>query len=224
MPLADPTYIGQVASVTGAIVRVRLREDMPSTLVMIGGESYRVGQIGGFFRVPLGYTNLYAVCTQIGADAAPPGSAEGTFGPALEYDLQLHLSGYRWMTIVLFGEALGGEFERGVGQYPTVGDEVHLVTNDDKYATALGDRARVFRVRPNEAAGERALWVPFWALPFIELQQLTLGGLQPNHEASIRDEVLDMKVAAAAHLAVPPPPETLTADSPVPFSIKKLWY
>ena len=33
MPLADPTYIGQAASVTGAIVRVRLREDMPSTLV-----------------------------------------------------------------------------------------------------------------------------------------------------------------------------------------------
>jgi len=62
------------------------------------------------------------------------------------------------------------------------------------------------------------------ALPFIELQQLTLGGLQPNHEASIRDEVLDMKVSAAAHLAVPPPPETLTADTPVPFSIKKLWY
>ncbi|HTV56919.1 MAG TPA: ATP-binding protein [Terriglobia bacterium] len=302
MPLADPTYIGQVASVTGAIVRVRLREDMPSTLVMVGGESYRVGQIGGFFRIPLGYTNLYAVCTQIGADAAPPGSAEAGFGAALEADKQLHLSGYRWMTIVLFGEALGGEFERGVGQYPTVGDEVHLVTNDDlkviygwakgkkgtisvgriaaasgisadisvaglvsrhsaivgstgagksnlvtvlletvsdgslpnaraividphgEYATALGDRARVFRIRPNEAAGERPLWVPFWALPFIELQQLTLGGLQPNHEASIRDEVMDMKVSAAAHLAVPPPPETLTADTPVPFSIKKLWY
>lgn len=302
MPLADPTYIGQVASVTGAVVRVRLREDMPPTLVMIGGESYRVGQIGGFFRLPLGYTNLFAVCTQIGADAAPPGSAEAGFGAALEADKQLHLSGYRWMTIVLFGEALGGEFERGVGQYPTVGDEVHLVTNDDlkviygwakgkkgtisvgriaassgisadisvaglvsrhsaivgstgagksnlvtvlletvsdgslpnaraividphgEYATALGDRARVFRIRPNEAAGERPLWVPFWALPFIELQQLTLGGLQPNHEASIRDEVLDMKVAAAAHLAVPPPLETLTADSPVPFSIKKLWY
>jgi hypothetical protein len=302
MALADPTYIGQVASVTGAVIRVRLREDMPSTLVMIGGESYRVGQIGGFFRVPLGYANLYAVCTQIGADAAPPGSAERSFGGALEDDMQLHLSGYRWMTIVLFGEALGGEFERGVGQYPTVGDEVHLVTNDDlkviygwakskkgtisvgriaaasgisadisvaglvsrhsaivgstgagksnlvavlletvsdgslpnaraividphgEYATALGDRARVFRIRPDEEAGERHLWVPFWALPFIELQQLTLGGLQPNHEASIRDEVLDMKVAAAQHLVVPPPIETLTADSPVPFSIKKLWY
>ena len=131
MPLTDPTFVGQVASVTGAVVRVRLREDMPSTLVMIGGESYRVGQIGGFFRVPLGYTNLYAVCTQIGADAAPPGRAEQEFGAVLESDSRPRLSGYRWMTIVLFGEGLGGEFERGVGQYPTVGDEVHLVTNDD---------------------------------------------------------------------------------------------
>ena len=302
MPIADPTYIGQVASVTGAVVRVRLREDMPSTLVMIGGESYRVGQIGGFLRLPLGYTNLYAVCTQIGADAAPPGSTEETFGAALETDSQLRLSGYRWMTVVLFGEGLGGEFERGVGEYPTVGDEVHLVTNDDlkviygwakgnkgtiavgqiaatsgisadvsvaglvsrhsaivgstgagksnlvtvlletvsdgslpnaralvidphgEYATALGDKARVFRIRPYEQAGERPLWVPFWALPFFELQQLTLGGLQPNHEAAIRDQVLDMKVAAAQRLDIAPPPETLTADSPVPFSIKQLWY
>jgi DNA helicase HerA-like ATPase len=302
MALADPTYVGQVASVTGSIVRVRLREDMPSTLVMIEGESYRVGQIGGFFRVPLGYTNLYAVCTQIGADAAPPGSAEAAFGDALEENLRVRLSGYRWMTIVLFGEGLGTEFERGVGQYPTVGDEVHLVTNDDlkviygwakekkgtitigriaatsgisadvsvagivsrhsaivgstgagksnlvtvlletvsdgslpnaravvidphgEYATALGDKARLFRIRADEDAGEHPLWVPFWALPFSELQQLTLGGLQPNHEAAIRDEVLDMKAAAAQHLAIPPPLETLTADSPVPFSIKRLWY
>lgn len=301
MPLADPTYIGQVASVTGAIVRVRLREDMPSTLVMIGGESYRVGQIGGFFRVPLGYANLYAVCTQIGADAAPPGSTEEISEAALETNSQVRLSGFRWMTIILFGEGLGTEFERGIGQYPTVGDEVHLVTNDDlkiiygwakgkkgtisvgqiaatsgisadvsvaglvsrhsaivgstgagksnlvtvlmetvsdgtlpnaraividphgEYGTALGDKARVFRIRPNEGAGERHLWVPFWALPFSELQQLTLGGLQPNHEAAIRDQVLDMKVAAAEHLAISPPPETLTADSPVPFSIKQLW-
>ena len=302
MPLADPTYIGQVASVTGAIVRVQLREDMPSTLVMIGGESYRVGQIGGFFRVPLGYANLYAVCTQIGADAAPPTSDQVMSEAALETDSQARLSGFRWMTIVLFGEALGIEFERGVGQYPTVGDEVHLVTNDDlkiiygwakgkrgtisvgqiaatsgisadlnvaglvsrhsaivgstgagksnlitvlmetvsdgtlpnaraividphgEYGTALGAKARVFRIRPDEKAGEKHLQVPFWALPFSELRQLTLGGLQPNHEAAIRDQVLDMKVAAAEHLAISPPPETLTADSPIPFSIKQLWY
>lgn len=302
MPRTDATYIGQVASVTGSIVRVRLREDMPSTLLLIGGESYRVGQIGGFVRVPLGYANLYAVCTQIGADAAPAAVAGEAVGGPLETEGQLQLSGFRWMTVVLFGEGMGGEFERGVGQYPTVGDEVHLVTNDDleviygwskgkkgtvsvgqiaaasgisadisiaglvsrhsaivgstgsgksnlvtvlletvadgslpsaraividphgEYATALGSKARVFRVRPDEKAGERPLRVPFWALPFSELQQLTLGGLQPNHEAAIRELVLDMKVAAAERLASPPPPESLTADAPIPFSIKKLWY
>ena len=302
MPLTDPTFVGQVASVSGTIVRVRLREDMASTLVLIGGESYRVGQVGGFFRVPLGYANLYAVCTQVGADAAPPDSIDREFVAELDADSRLRLSGYRWMTIVLFGEGLGNEFERGIGQYPTIGDEVHLVTNDDlkviygwsegkqgtisvgqiaatsgisadidvaglvsrhsavvgstgsgksnlvtvlleavsdgsfpnaraividphgEYATALDDKAHVFRIRPDEAAGERFLQVPFWALPFSELQQLTLGGLQPNQEAAIRDRVLDMKTNAAEKLNNPPPLEALTADSPVPFSVKQLWY
>jgi uncharacterized protein len=66
--------------------------------------------------------------------------------------------------------------------------------------------------------------VPFWALPFEELQLMTLGGLQPNHESAIREQVLDLKVAAIASLQTPAPIETLTADSPVPFSIKRLWY
>ena len=287
---------------TGAVVRVRLRDDMPSTLVMIAGESYRIGQVGGFVRLPLGYTNLYAVCTQIGADAAPPAGSQPIYGGELEADSQLRLSGFRWMTIVLFGEGLGNEFERGVSQYPTIGDEVHLVTNGDlkviygwsskkkgtisvgqiaaasgisadisiaglvtrhsavvgstgsgksnlvtvllecvadgtlptaraividphgEYGSALGDKARIFKIRPDEAAGEKPLWIPFWALPFSELQELTLGGLQPQHEAAIREQVLDMKTAAAVHLSVPVPVETLTADSPVPFSIKHLWY
>ena len=131
MPSIDPTYVGQVASVAGGIVRVRLRDDLLSTLIMIRGESYRVGQIGGFFRIPLGYAQLYAVCTQVGADAAPPTEKSTLKETALEEDTRQTLSGYRWMTVVLFGEGVGGEFERGVGQYPTVGDEVHIVTNDD---------------------------------------------------------------------------------------------
>jgi len=302
MPVSDPTYIGRVASVTGAVVRIQLRHDMPSTLVMIEGESYRVGQIGGFLRIPLGYVNLYGVCTQVGADAAPPGTLDSATRTELEEDDGTHLSAYRWITVVLFGEGYAGEFERGVGQYPTAGDEVHVVTNRDletiygwakkdagtisvgsiaaasgisadvnvgglvsrhsaivgstgagksnlvtvlletlsssslpsartividphgEYASALGDKARVFRIRPDTDAGERNLWVPFWALPFSELQELTLGGLQPNHEASIRDIVLEMKAAAANTLETPPPAETLTADSPVPFSIRQLWY
>jgi len=302
MALSDPTFIGQVASVSGGVVRVRLREDMPTTLVMIQGESYRVGQIGAFFRIPLGYTQLYAVCTQVGADAAPTNIDEANRGRALETSITERLAGYRWMTVALFGESISAQFERGVGQYPTVGDEVHIVTNEDlqviygwsrakkgtvsvgtiaaasgisadlniaglvsrhcaivgstgagksnlvtvlldtiangdfpsarvividphgEYSTALGDKARVFRIRPNKEIGEQHLRVPFWALPFDELQLMTLGGLQPNHEAAIREQVLDLKTSSAAMLQTPPPTETLTADTPVPFSIKRLWY
>jgi hypothetical protein len=300
--ISDPTFVGQVASASGGVVRVRLREDMPTTLVMINGESYRVGQIGAFFRIPLGYTQLYAVCTQVGADAAPASIEEVNRGGALETAPTDRLAGYRWMTIALFGESIGVQFERGVGQYPTVGDEVHIVTNDDlqiiygwarskkgtvpvgtiaaasgisadlniaglvsrhcaivgstgagksnlvsvllnsiasgefpsarvividphgEYSTALGDKAHVFRLRPNEEIGEKPLRVPFWSLPFDELQLMTLGGLQPNHEAAIREQVLDLKTASVALLRTRPPVETLTADIPVPFSIKRLWH
>ena len=303
MSLSDPTYIGRVASVTGATVRVRLRDDMPSTLLLVGGESYRVGQVGAFVRLPIGYTDIYAVCTQTGADAMPANIAGAVSeGRIADEAADPGLMGYRWMTVMLFGEALGGEFERGVSQYPTVGDEVHVVTNSDariiygstqserrgisigtiagtsnisadvdiaglvsrhsaivgstgagksnlvsvlleavadsslpraralvidphgEYGAALGNHARVFRVRPERSKGALPLWVPFWALPFRELQMLTLGELQPNHEVAIRDAVLDLKIRASRSLLNPPPIEALTADSPVPFSIKKLWY
>jgi len=295
----DPTYVGQVASVAGGIVRVRLRRDLPTTLVLVEGESYRVGQIGGFFRIPVGYTQLYAVCSQVGADAVPLSSA--TELAILERDpaKEEGLAGYRWMTIILFGESTGGQFERGVGQYPTVGDEVHFVTSGDlaiiygrgpssggltignvastsgipatldldrflsrhcaivgstgagksnlvsvilealasvefpsarvlvidphgEYAGVATGRSVVFRLTPGE--GEQPLVVPYWALPFDELLSITFGGMSPTNEAAIRDMVQDMKREAAVHLQNPPPAEAITADSPIPFSIRQLWF
>ena len=284
------------------MVRVRLRDDLLSNLVMIDGSTYRVGQIGGFFRIPLGYAQLYAVCTQVGADAAPTNESTVDANMAVEDTTHRTLAGYGWMTVALFGEGVSGTFERGIGQYPTVGDDVHIVTNDDlgaiyawsqgnvgtvsvgriaattgisadidvgglvsrhcavvgstgagksnlvtvlleavsggtfpnaravvidphgEYAAALEDEARVFRISPDIKKGEKHLRVPFWALPFNELQELSLGNLQTAHEAAIRDEVLEMKKAAIKSLSKPPPLESLNADSPVPFSIKKLWH
>jgi uncharacterized protein len=300
MAIGEPTFIGTVASVTGGIVRVRLRLDMPSTLIMIEGETYRVGQVGAFYRVPLGYSHLYAVCTQVGADAAPPNLASEIVQP--DPEIEARIQAYRWMTIVLFGEALGTKFERGVGQYPTVGDEVHLVTTADlsvvygslessgsitvgsiaassgiparldlarmisrhcsvvgstgagksnlvsvlveaitepkafpssrvlivdphgEYGAALGNLAQVFKLRPDAGKGEKHLWVPYWALPLTDLLQISMGGLQPNIEAAIREMVLELRKEASGKLPNPFPAELLTADSPVPFSIKKLWF
>lgn len=127
-PLDQATYMGHVTSVRGGVVHVRLR-DVPTTLVMVDGSAHRIGQIGAFVRIPLGYTQLFGVCTQVGADPLRPdtddedGALEVESGPGTE--------GYRWMTITLFGEAVERRFDRGVGQYPTVGDEVHVVTQAD---------------------------------------------------------------------------------------------
>ena len=298
MASSDPTYIGQVASVAGGIVRVRLRRDLPTTLVLVEGESYRVGQIGGFFRIPVGYTQLYSVCSQVGADAVPPGIGGDAMQLERDDAKDEGLAGYRWMTVVLFGESTGGVFERGVGQYPTVGDEVHFVTNVDlgiiysrspnsgglvvgniaaasgipatldldrlvsrhcavvgstgagksnlvsvmlevlaspgypsartlvidphgEYGGDATDRT-IFRISPGQ--GEQALVVPYWALPFNELLSITFGGMSSGNEAIVRDRVQELKRAAAAFLENPPPPNSITADSPVPFSVHQLWF
>lgn len=288
MNQGTPTLIGHMDSVKGGVVTIRLRDDVP-TFMMVDGHSYRVGQVGAFLRIPLGYTQLYAVCTLVGAAAAPQ-SQESSAPP-----------GHRWLSATLFGESIGGVFERGVSQYPTIDDEVHLVTPQDmrviygstkeertitvghiaaasgisgdldlgqlvtrhcavvgstgsgksnlvavlleaiatqgfpsarvlvidphgEYGSAVGQYGRVFKVNADTAKGEELLNVPFWALPFEELQTIALGPMQPASEASVRDEVTARKKAAAAHLTNQPPDTAITADSPIPFSLKRLWF
>src|SRR5467141_2082309 len=125
-----PTLIGHVDSVKGGVVTVRLRDDVP-TFMMVDGRSYRIGQVGAFLRIPLGYTQLYSVCTLVGAVAAPKSESDVT-------------PGHRWLSATLFGESIGSMFERGVSQYPTIDDEVHLVTPQDMrviYGSTQKERA-----------------------------------------------------------------------------------
>lgn len=267
---------------------------------MVEGQSYRVGQIGAFLRIPLGYTHLYGVCTQVGADAAPP--APHDLPPTLPApDEELAPEGYRWLTLSLFGESVGGHFDRGVGQYPTVGDQVHLVTprdlgmiyrgrtDDDaiiigrvadsaalparlqlstlvsrhtsivgstgsgksnlvavilesltdgdfpsartliidphgEYGSVVSDAGKVIYTGARTDDSKPRLSVPFWALPFDELVHMTMGEMQPHTLEALRDRVASMKREATKHLADPPPIEMITADSPIPFSIRQLWF
>lgn len=256
---------------------------------MVDGHSYRVGQVGAFLRIPLGYTQLYMVCTLVGA-AAAPSSEDSNIKP-----------GHRWLSATLFGESIGGVFERGVSQYPTIEDEVHLVTPQDmrviygstqeersitvgniaaasgiagkldlgrlvtrhsavvgstgsgksnlmavlieaiatqgfpaarvlvidphgEYGSAVGQYGQVFRIKPDLKNGELPLYVPFWALPFDEFLAIFLGQMQPNAETIVRDEVTARKKEAAKSLKKIPPETAITADSPIPFNLKKLWF
>lgn len=139
----SPTCIGEVSLVNGSTVTVTLRPDLPSTLMLIEGSSYRLGQIGSFYRIPLGYTYLYAVCTAAGATTTSSDEkmTSQSLGQAIVHD-----RAHRWLTLVLFGESIGNEFHRGVGQYPTIGDKVHVVTEGDMetiYQSTTGTQAAV---------------------------------------------------------------------------------
>ena len=71
MTATDPTYLGHVSAVSGSTITVKLAESLSSGLAMIDGHTYRVGQVGSFVRIPLGYQDLYGVVAEIGAAAAP---------------------------------------------------------------------------------------------------------------------------------------------------------
>jgi DNA helicase HerA-like ATPase len=116
----DPTLLGVVDDVRGSTVSVRLGEDTVSGLSMIEGHAYRIGQVGSFVRIPIGYIDLYGVVSQVGAGAVPENLREE------------ERYGRRWMTIQLVGEAGRGQpFQRGLAQHPTIDDPVHLLAERD---------------------------------------------------------------------------------------------
>lgn len=118
--LHDPTFIGTVQDVHGATITVELSNETVTGLSFVNGEGYRIGQVGSFVRIPLGFVDLYGVVSQVGAGAAP------------EREREQQVFGNRWITVQMVGEGQrGGLFERGISQHPTIDDRVHIVTEAD---------------------------------------------------------------------------------------------
>ena len=70
----NQSFIGKVRSVTGSKISIQLDDQVyKSSMPIIDGILYRIGQIGSFVKIPLGYTHLFGVVTQAGADAIPEG-------------------------------------------------------------------------------------------------------------------------------------------------------
>lgn len=287
------TEIGEIDSISGNSISVKLFDNIKSNMPIIDGVVYRVGQIGSFVRIPLGYANLYGIVTQIGSAAIPESLREAV---AKDYDI---LKNTRWINIVLAGEQVGKKFERGVTQYPTTGDKVHLVTINDldviyggyeeansitvgnisvsesldakidldklisrhcaivgstgsgksnsvsvllqsiatrnfpssrilvidphgEYNDALSKHSKVIEV--NSLDDENKLQIPFWALPFNELMKIFSGNLTDQNREYIREKVVDAKIKSAEDNEIEVTKESITADSPIPFSIKRLWF
>lgn len=288
----DPTFLGTVESVSGASVSVVLEPTAASGLTYVRGHGYRVGQVGNFVRIAIGLLDLFGVISEIGAGAAPQSLADD------------RPYGHRWMSVQLVGEALpGGSFERGLSEYPTIGDGVHLLTEPDllrlygepdelrhvrlgqlasggsvparidldrlvtrhaaivgatgsgksstvarllsriidtgrypgarallfdlhgEYPAALGEDATVFSAAARPSADREHLWVPYWALPLRWLVELTMGPVEDKQLGFLSELVIAMKRETLEREQFPGvDPDTLTADTPVPFSIKRLWF
>ena len=120
----DPTFLGLVRKVSGARLFVELSPEIPSASPIIEGRIYRLGQVGSFVRVPMGFLNLYGVVSMVGASE---------WLRSKEFDFEFEPPpGQRWMEVQLVGESYGrGGFERGVSVFPTIDDEVHVVTESD---------------------------------------------------------------------------------------------
>lgn len=119
---SDVTFLGVVRRVTGSKVYVELSADIPSASPIIGGRVHRLGQIGSFVRIPLGFLNLYGIVSMVGASEMKglPGDEVPIAG------------GQRWVEVQLVGESYGREdFQRGISAFPTLDDEVHIVTEED---------------------------------------------------------------------------------------------
>ena len=116
----NASYLGSVQDVHGATVSIVLDNNTISGMTFIEGHGYRIGQVGSFVRILIGFVDLFGIVSEVGAGAAPA-SASGQ-----------EPYGHRWLRVQLIGESRGkGSFNRGITQYPTIGDEAHLVTEDD---------------------------------------------------------------------------------------------
>ena len=144
----NPTHIGQVESVSGNTVTIKMESNYPSNMPIVGGTVYRIGQIGSFLKIPLGYANLYGLITQAGVLAMPDSLL-------MAYKENPSVAdGHRWLRMILVGEQIGSSFERGVLQSPTSGDQVHLVTNEDLRIVYGGYNDQSSIVIGNQSASE----------------------------------------------------------------------
>ncbi|MBU2492662.1 MAG: ATP-binding protein [Bacteroidetes bacterium] len=281
------TYLGSIIRVDSETIEVEVSNDIPSSAPIINGRLYKIGQIGTFVKIPIGNIMIYGIVSSVS-------NTPSKLDENIRYDI-----GSRYLSVQLVGEKIGdGEFEKGIGTYPTINDEVHLVTEKDlfdiygnkdlgsielgkhsssenlsvfanlhklvlrhsailgstgsgksnttvsiiksiingysgsrvilvdphgEYATAFPD-AKIFKIKDQT----NPLFIPFWLMTFDELAYFLVGAKpsddqKPEHRL-LREFITKYKKENFKLGAGEINPDFITADSPIPFNIRKLWY
>ncbi len=117
------TYLGHIIRVDSGTVEVEVSNDIPSSAPIINGRLYKIGQIGTFVKIPIGNITIYGIVS----------SVSNTPNKSDEINLKYSF-GSRFLSVQLVGEKIGDDdFEKGVGTYPTINDEVHIVIEKDLF-------------------------------------------------------------------------------------------
>ncbi len=117
------TYLGHIIRVDSGTIEVEVSNDIPSAAPIINGRLYKIGQIGTFIKIPIGNITIYGIVSSV---SNTPSKADET---NLRYTF-----GSRFLTVQLVGEKIGeDDFEKGIGTYPTINDEVHIVIEKDLF-------------------------------------------------------------------------------------------
>ena len=119
----DITYLGKIIRVDSSTVEVEVSNDIPSAAPIINGRLYKIGQIGTFVKMPIGNITIYGIVSSVSNTPSKPDETQ------IRYNF-----GSRFLSVQLVGEKIGeDDFEKGIGTYPTINDEVHLVIEKDLF-------------------------------------------------------------------------------------------
>lgn len=125
---SDITYIGKVIRVDSNSIEVEIDDSIPSSSPIISGKAYKIGQIGTFIKIISGSITTYGLVESVSNTSSKADAIDSIN------------CGGRYLMVNLVGEKIGAHsFEKGIGLYPTVNDEVHIVTEldlADLYGTA----------------------------------------------------------------------------------------
>ncbi|MBI2908124.1 MAG: ATP-binding protein [Chloroflexi bacterium] len=121
--ISDITYLGKIIRVDSSTIEVEVADTIPSAAPIINGRLYKIGQIGTFVKIPVGNIGIYGIV-----------SAVSNTPSTVKDENRAYDTGSRFLSVQLVGEKIGDEeFQKGVGTYPTINDEVHLVVERDLF-------------------------------------------------------------------------------------------
>lgn len=130
MSVSSESVIGHLVDVQGNLLIATLVEDEQgqSPVVTIEGEDILVGQIGSYVAVRQGVLNIIAMVTRMTEQ-------EALFGISIETptgeEARLPFAKRTARLTPIGSISLDGQFDRGIGQYPTTGAEVHAIGSAD---------------------------------------------------------------------------------------------